>query len=133
MSEGIGRPVVTLLLKGGHVVKLGGPVDFEALVAFLREPPGEDGVVDIRTGASSRLVVRDSALVGVMESDSGSSDQSNDPSPGSPSAKPYVVIEEFLQPEQRQRVIARVLQMEHSFETSKVTTEVDGFRKSILL
>src|SRR6202007_2942200 len=44
-----------------------------------------------------------------------------------------VVIEEFLQPEQRQRVIARVLQMEHSFETSKVTTEVDGFRKSILL
>jgi Rps23 Pro-64 3,4-dihydroxylase Tpa1-like proline 4-hydroxylase len=133
MSESTGKRDITLLLKGGHVVKLGGPVDFEALVSFLREPPDEDGVVEIRTGGRNRLVVRDSAVVGVMEGNSDSSGQSDQLSEERPPATPYVVIEQFLQAEQRQHVISRVLQMEHSFETSKVTTEAEDFRKSILL
>jgi len=126
---------VTLLLRGGHVVTLGGVACLDELVELFQEPQLAGGTVDFRSETMDRLVIRRDALVGLLEGFGGNERKAFPPgaTDSSSFAKPFVLFENFLQPEDHRAVVARTLQMESNFEPSKVTSGRDDYRKSVLL
>jgi SM-20-related protein len=120
-DEANGR-TITLMLQGGHVIKLNGVGDIEEFVQYLQHPTGE--LIHIQTELADRLVIRDNALLGIFETANARSQTSN---------RTHVLIENFLPPEDHQRVISKALLAEASFEPSKVTTGRYDYRKSVLI
>ncbi len=126
---------VTLVLQGGHLIRLGGAVDLPALIGHLQKPAREGGTIDIQSNTADRLILRREALLGVIDSYTP-----YDPKPIADTRsdeplliKPYVSLENFLSAGDHQNVIARALQLEDKFEVSKVTTGRNDYRNSVML
>lgn len=134
MRHGAADRTVKLILQGGHIIQLGNIPDIDSLVACLQESKGEEEVIEIRTEDADRLVVRRDALLAVFES-RADCDDGNAYQTGSQISRtnPYVLLEDFLSPEDHRRVINQALQSEDRFQASKVTTGRDDYRKSFLL
>ena len=132
MSGGARNKNVTLMLRGGHAIRLGGAVNLETLVEFLNGP--SDGIIDIQSELTDRLLLRGDALLGVFETSAdftGNTLRSGFDQAAS--NRRYILFENLLTPEEHRKVIDRVLLMERSFEPSKVTTGRDDYRKSVLI
>lgn len=120
---------VTLVLQGGHLIRLGGAVDVQTLARNLESSDDKGGTIEIRSGTSERLILRRDALLGIMEGYATSAVQSlaNEP------LLPYFRIEHFLPDNEREALIRIVLDKQNEFEQSTVVTGVDGHRKSMVL
>jgi SM-20-related protein len=120
---------VTLVLSGGHLLRLAGEVDIQALIEHLKAPATESGVFEIASSRSERLILRRSALIGLVTS---REDEDN-----SEGAKRVVVpfhrIDNFLSPQDHEAVLKRTLSREAEFEVSVVTTGDKSVRKSVVL
>jgi Rps23 Pro-64 3,4-dihydroxylase Tpa1-like proline 4-hydroxylase len=121
---------VTLVLQGGHLIRLGGAVDVVALTRYLEEPSGQGGVIEIASGTSERLILRRDALLGIMD---GYAAPAAIQSAQDQLVSPYYRLEQFLSDEEQKTVIERIISREQEFEPSRVTTAIEGVRKSILL
>lgn len=120
-SVSTGR-TVTLLLQGGHTIKLDTISNVQEIVTRIEKPTGE--LIEIQTQTSDRLLIREDSLLGIYET--ADTQQTV-------SIKTHVQIENFLSREDHQRIISRALQAEVQFEHSQVTTGRDNYRKSLLL
>jgi SM-20-related protein len=134
MSGGARIRTVTLVLEGGHLIKLGGAVDLPALIGYLQEPSRDGDIVEIQSNTDDRLILRRTALLGLIDSympydTKPSETKANDPFP----IKPYVAFENFLPATDHQTVIARALELEDKFEVSTVTTGRNDYRNSVML
>ncbi|HTF79380.1 MAG TPA: 2OG-Fe(II) oxygenase [Bradyrhizobium sp.] len=126
---------VTLVLQGGHLIKLGGAVDLPSLIGHLQEPVREGGTIDIHSSTADRLILRREALLGVIDSYTPYEAKPNAETKRSEPflVKPYVSWENFLPAADHRRVIARALELEEKFEVSKVTTDRNDYRNSVML
>jgi SM-20-related protein len=120
---------VTLVLQGGHLIRLGGAVDISALAKYLEEPLGVGGTIEIASGTSDRLILRREALLGIMD---GYADVGNQPAQGA-LVQPYFRLEEFLTTDEHEIIVKRCMLREQEFEPSRVTTGLEGVRNSMLL
>jgi SM-20-related protein len=126
---------VTLVLQGGHLIRLGGAVDLSALMDHLHEPSHNGGIIDIQSSNTDRLILRREALLGVIDNYM--------PYDAKPIAdtrpdeyfpvKPYLFLENFLSTADHQAVVARALEREQEFKTSKVSTGRQEYRNSVML
>jgi SM-20-related protein len=121
-----------LILHGGHVVKLGDAVDLMALVRCLKEGNRGEETIEIHLGKKGRLIVRRDALIGVM--DGHSEDPNTEPVfDGRVGIKPFLQVHEFLSSEEHKILEQRVIEREADFESSKVSTGREDYRKSKIL
>jgi Rps23 Pro-64 3,4-dihydroxylase Tpa1-like proline 4-hydroxylase len=120
---------VTLVLSGGHLLRLAGDVDVHALVQHLQSSESQSGVVEIESSGNERLILRRGALLGLVTSRDGA----DVPALAQPSSIPFHRIENFLSAEEHQSVLERVLSRESEFVASAVTTGDKSVRKSIVL
>jgi Rps23 Pro-64 3,4-dihydroxylase Tpa1-like proline 4-hydroxylase len=120
---------VTLVLSGGHLLRLSGDVDVELLIRHLESSEDEKGVIEIASSRNERLILRRNALLGVVvgreDAEMAVIDQ--------PIAVPFHRIENFLSPEEHQAVLNRALSRETEFTPSSVTTGDQNVRKSVVL
>jgi 2OG-Fe(II) oxygenase superfamily len=120
--------IVTVFLRGGQVIKLGGAVDVASLIQRLRAPRGEEDVIEIRSD-TEHFTLRCDALLGVLDGYAV-----NEAAPDDAFlVRPFTLIKEFLSPEDHHKVILRALEREQDFEISKVTSDIPDHRKSVLL
>ena len=120
---------VTLVLSGGHLLRLAGEVDIQALVEHLKAPASESGVFEIASSRSERLILRRSALIGLVTSrEDGDNSESE-----KRIAVPFHRIDNFLSAQDHETVLKRTLSREAEFEGSVVTTGDKSVRKSVVL
>jgi SM-20-related protein len=120
---------VTLVLNGGHLLRLAGDVDVHALVQHLREPVSDSGVFEIESSRSERLILRRSALIGVVTSH----EDHDRPGIDRQASVPFHRFDGFLSPQEHEAVLRRALAREAEFEASAVTTGDKSVRKSVVL
>jgi Rps23 Pro-64 3,4-dihydroxylase Tpa1-like proline 4-hydroxylase len=120
---------VTLVLSGGHLLRLAGEVDVGAIIQHLKQPASKSGVFEIVSSKSERFVVRRSALIGVVTSreDVGSAGLRQTTS------IPFQRYDNFLSPQEHEMVLRRTLSREAEFAESNVTTGDRSVRKSVVL
>jgi SM-20-related protein len=134
----VGEPkirTVTLVLQGGHLIKIGGAVDFPALIDYLQEPLHESGTIEIQSANMERLILRREALLGIIESYTPYEPKSDSTAEVDQTflIRPYVSIERFLPDTDHRKVIARALELEEKFQISEVTSGRNDYRKSKML
>lgn len=129
MSDELSSGTVTLVLSGGHLLRLAGDVDVEPLIRHLESSETEKGVIEIASSRTERLILRRNALLGVVvgreDAETAVVDQTI--------AVPFHRIENFLSPEEHRAVLNRALSRETEFTTSSVTTGDKNVRKSVVL
>jgi SM-20-related protein len=128
VSEARAR-TVTLVLQGGHTIRLAGAVDVASLIHHLHEPGREDDVVEILSGTTERVVLRRDALIGIMDS-FGVSESAPPPAA---ETKYFVQIRNFLAVEDHKQIVMRALEREKDFQISAVTTGRQDYRNSVYL
>lgn len=129
MSDASSPSAVTLVLSGGHLLRLAGDVDVQALIQHLREPVSESGVFEIESSRSERLILRRSALIGLVTS----YEDQDRPEIDQQIGEPFHRIEGFLSPQEHKAVLERALSREAEFEASVVVTGDKSVRKSVVL
>ncbi len=129
MSDESAPGTVTLVLSGGHLLRLAGDVDVPALVQHLEASESQSGVVEIASSRNERLILRRGALLGLVTS----RDDAEVAALAQPISVPFHRIENFLSAEERQSVLKRVLSRESEFTASAVTTGDKSVRKSVVL
>jgi len=120
---------VTLVLSGGHLLRLAGDVDVPALVQHLEASESQSGVVEIASSRNERLILRRGALLGLVTS----RDDAEVAALAQPISVPFHRIENLVSAEERQSVLKRVLSRESEFTASAVTTGDKSVRKSVVL
>jgi Rps23 Pro-64 3,4-dihydroxylase Tpa1-like proline 4-hydroxylase len=128
VSDELSSSTVTLVLSGGHLLRLAGEVDVEPLIRHLESSENEKGVIEIVSSRTERLILRRNALLGVVVGRDDAETVID-----RPAAVPFHRIENFLSPEEHQAVLSRALSRETEFTPSSVTTGDKNVRKSVVL
>ena len=135
MTDSPKMRTVTLVLKGGHLIKLGGAVDVPSLIGRMQDHSPEGEIIDVLSSPNERLILRREALLAVMDNYATFDEKLNSASKSDSTfpVRPCVLIEDYLSSEEHQRVLARALSREAEFETSKVTHGRQDYRCSLVL
>jgi SM-20-related protein len=122
---------ITLLLQGGHAVKLGDAVDVGTLVAHMRDARGVS-IIEIETSLGETLFVRKDSLVGILHGPDTRMSSSTQ-AVGAKAPVSYYHIRDFLDADSRDLVAKRILQRENDFAHSKVSSGRQDYRQSSLI
>ena len=129
MSKNGALRTVTLILEGGHLIRLGGAVDFARLARHLSSQNSTEDVIEIADDAGQRLALRRGALIGVAETEGHVSGEDKQTFP----VKSYVLMKGFLTGDEHDQILKRVLSREADFIKTTVEFGIEDYRNSVFI